>query len=179
MPWGTFLWIFKLCGGFLISFGCNSRNVKKDQSLGSGLRLLMQTQTGFPGGKSYSQKDPSARRRKAGVVRRPGALGTVALVYNEMTKAWAIGVATRVETGGVRVSSFAMEGAPELHTWREEGGGEGGATDHRVSNKDWLALWLIGTITKTRRRKVSVWSSWSHFWSPTLINSQQPGIAGT
>lgn len=52
-----------------IPFGYNSRNVKKDQEIGAGLRLLMQTQTGYPGGKSHAQKDPSAGRRK-GVVKK-------------------------------------------------------------------------------------------------------------
>lgn len=36
----------------LVSFGYNSRNVKKDQRVDQGLRLLMKTQMDFSGGKS-------------------------------------------------------------------------------------------------------------------------------
>lgn len=42
----------------LVSFGYNSRNVKKDQRVDQGLRLLMKTQMDFSGGKSRNQKDP-------------------------------------------------------------------------------------------------------------------------
>lgn len=47
----------------------------------------MQIKTGFLGGKSYSKEDPSAGRWKAGMLRRPGALGTEAVVRYEMTEA--------------------------------------------------------------------------------------------
>ena len=47
----------------------------------------MQIHRGFLGGKSYSQEDPSAGKWKAGMLRRPGALGTEAVVHYEMTEA--------------------------------------------------------------------------------------------
>lgn len=80
------LMIFQTLWRLLVSFGYKLRNEKKDQRVGPGSRLLMQTQTGFPGGKFYNLKDPSAGRQKGGVMRRPRALGTGALVHNEMTK---------------------------------------------------------------------------------------------
>lgn len=49
----------------------------------------------------------------------------------------------------MRVSSFAKEEAPGLNTWKEDGGGEGGALNHtRVSNKDWPSWWMTGIITR-------------------------------
>lgn len=50
----NFLVTFQTLWRLLVSFGYHSRSGKKDQSIGPGLRLLMQIQIGFPGGKSYN-----------------------------------------------------------------------------------------------------------------------------
>lgn len=49
---------FQTLWRLLVSFGYKSRNVKKDQRISPGSRLLMQTQTGFPRGKILQCERP-------------------------------------------------------------------------------------------------------------------------
>lgn len=109
---------FQVWWRLLISFGYHFRNVKKDQSIGSGLRFLMQTQTRFPGGKSDDQRVPAAGRQKRGATRKPRTLGLWSTMPEPQE--WL----QEHKIGEVWVSIFAKKKATGLHTWREGGGEE-------------------------------------------------------